>query len=47
MPSDHGKRTQISRRNTDLLRNQEGRDVVKVGVAFDRDTMTVGDYRVR
>ena len=47
MTSDQGKRTQISRRNTDLLRNQDGRDVVKVGVAFDRDTMTVGNYLVR
>ena len=24
----------------------EGRLVVKVGVQFDRDTMTVGEYRV-
>ena len=37
---------QIGSKGYALPYKTEGRDVVKVGVAFDRDTMTVGDYLV-
>ena len=37
---------QIGSKGYALPYETEGRDVVKVGVAFDRDTMTVGDYLV-
>ena len=37
---------QIGSKGYALAYETEGRDVVKVGVAFDRDTMTVGDYLV-
>lgn len=37
---------QINGRNYALPYETEGRKVVKIGVQFDRDTMTVGDYVV-
>ena len=37
---------QIDSKGYALPFETEGRDVVKVGVAFDRDTMTVGEYLV-
>ena len=38
--------SQIDSKGYALPFETEGRDVVKVGVAFDRDTMTVGEYLV-
>ena len=37
---------QIDRKGYATPYQTEGRKVVKVGVQFDRDTMTVGDYIV-
>ncbi len=37
---------QINSKNYALPYETEGRKVVKVGVAFERETMTVGDYKV-
>ncbi|MBR3559847.1 MAG: AAA family ATPase [Bacteroidales bacterium] len=37
---------QINSKNYALPYETEGRQVVKVGVAFERETMTVGDYNV-
>ena len=37
---------QINSKNYALPYETEGRQVVKVGVAFERETMTVGDYKV-
>ena len=37
---------QINSKNYALPHETEGRKVVKIGVQFDRDTMTVGDYVV-
>ena len=38
---------QINGKGYALPYETEGRRVVKVGVQFDRDTMTVGEYVVR
>jgi len=37
---------QINSKNYALPYETEGRQVVKVGVAFERETMTVGEYKV-
>ena len=37
---------QINSKNYALPYETEGRQIVKVGVAFERETMTVGDYKV-
>ena len=37
---------QINSKNYALSYETEGRNVVKVGVQFDRETMTVGEWKI-